>query len=583
MSDVQSTKTPAKKVQAVKTPAAKPSTKTLPANASAKSTPEKSSPAPKPSPSPAAKAAPKQTEAPQAKPHTPSVTQNVRKTSIKEAKKAAAASVAVNVQKQPEPEPLRTKRVSKPSAKITEAMESEAVLAGIPPKKKAKVVGGPVTPKILSPSATVASVGRGGVGRGRGRGAGRGGVGRGRGRGRGGAVSVNIPQDEESMEEEEEEEEDEEKDDEELEDEEMEDEDDEMDVEEQQEEEVKTPKPVQVKNKLASAGPFSKKVSVAVNPPNSLIVTTSKAAISSKMISLASSAKTPVKIVTTTSKISSPASGCAKKVDLPINSPAQKVELPVNSLSSSSSKAPLTVKAPLTGIQLNPIVKKNISQSPSKSKDSAESPKDPATGPASPKGLKRPLAKTQSLVSADPNSAKKIKLVQGKLVSPVSASALDSPVKISTTSTPIKLSKIVSSKEASKSDTNKNEESGTNGVKSSAKMTVIKTMANKGGLAKTPLLGVKKSTPVKGKQASVDMELVPLVCNFKSFVRLLLLFRLLLFCLLLSTVYRNVYFYFKTRLPVTRWVKLSPNFELLVKKVMKFLLSQRLFNNNIFV
>ena len=37
-----------------------------------------------------------------------------------------------------------------------------------------------------------------------------------------------------------------------------------------------------------------------------------------------------------------------------------------------------------------------------------------------------------------------------------------------------------------------------------------------------------------------------------------------------------------TRLPVTRWVKLSLNFELLVKKVMKFLLGQRLFNNNIF-
>ena len=37
-----------------------------------------------------------------------------------------------------------------------------------------------------------------------------------------------------------------------------------------------------------------------------------------------------------------------------------------------------------------------------------------------------------------------------------------------------------------------------------------------------------------------------------------------------------------TRLPVTRWVKLSLNFELLVKRVMKFLLGQRLFNNNIF-
>ena len=32
-----------------------------------------------------------------------------------------------------------------------------------------------------------------------------------------------------------------------------------------------------------------------------------------------------------------------------------------------------------------------------------------------------------------------------------------------------------------------------------------------------------------------------------------------------------------TRLPVTRWIKLRLNFELLVKRVMKFLLSQRLF------
>ena len=39
---------------------------------------------------------------------------------------------------------------------------------------------------------------------------------------------------------------------------------------------------------------------------------------------------------------------------------------------------------------------------------------------------------------------------------------------------------------------------------------------------------------------------------------------------------------FHTRLPVTRWVKLSLNFELLVKTVMKFLLGQRLFNNNFF-
>ena len=39
----------------------------------------------------------------------------------------------------------------------------------------------------------------------------------------------------------------------------------------------------------------------------------------------------------------------------------------------------------------------------------------------------------------------------------------------------------------------------------------------------------------------------------------------------------------RTRLPVTRWVKLSLNFELLVNSVMKFLSGQRLFNNNIFV
>ena len=36
-----------------------------------------------------------------------------------------------------------------------------------------------------------------------------------------------------------------------------------------------------------------------------------------------------------------------------------------------------------------------------------------------------------------------------------------------------------------------------------------------------------------------------------------------------------------TRLPGTSWVKLSLNFELLVKGVMKFLVGQRLFNNNI--
>ena len=38
-----------------------------------------------------------------------------------------------------------------------------------------------------------------------------------------------------------------------------------------------------------------------------------------------------------------------------------------------------------------------------------------------------------------------------------------------------------------------------------------------------------------------------------------------------------------TRLPVTRWVKLSLYFELLVKRVMEILLGQRLFNNNIFL
>ena len=45
---------------------------------------------------------------------------------------------------------------------------------------------------------------------------------------------------------------------------------------------------------------------------------------------------------------------------------------------------------------------------------------------------------------------------------------------------------------------------------------------------------------------------------------------------------KNCEFYYYSRLPVTRWVKLSLNFELLVKGVMKFLLGQRLFNNNIF-
>ena len=46
---------------------------------------------------------------------------------------------------------------------------------------------------------------------------------------------------------------------------------------------------------------------------------------------------------------------------------------------------------------------------------------------------------------------------------------------------------------------------------------------------------------------------------------------------------RRPEFYKYTRLPVTRWVKLSLNFELLRNRVMKFLFGQSLFNNNIFV
>ena len=41
---------------------------------------------------------------------------------------------------------------------------------------------------------------------------------------------------------------------------------------------------------------------------------------------------------------------------------------------------------------------------------------------------------------------------------------------------------------------------------------------------------------------------------------------------------RRPEFYKYTRLPVTRWVKLNLNFELLVNSVMKFLLGQGLFN-----
>ena len=43
-----------------------------------------------------------------------------------------------------------------------------------------------------------------------------------------------------------------------------------------------------------------------------------------------------------------------------------------------------------------------------------------------------------------------------------------------------------------------------------------------------------------------------------------------------------IYIYIYTRLLKTNWVKLSLNFELLVNRVMKFLLGKRLFNNNIF-
>ena len=45
---------------------------------------------------------------------------------------------------------------------------------------------------------------------------------------------------------------------------------------------------------------------------------------------------------------------------------------------------------------------------------------------------------------------------------------------------------------------------------------------------------------------------------------------------------RRPKFYEYTSLPVTRWVKLSLNFELLLNREMKFLLGQRLFNKNIF-
>ena len=41
-------------------------------------------------------------------------------------------------------------------------------------------------------------------------------------------------------------------------------------------------------------------------------------------------------------------------------------------------------------------------------------------------------------------------------------------------------------------------------------------------------------------------------------------------------------FYKYTGLPVTRWVILSLNFELLVKRAMKFLLGQQRLSNNIF-
>ena len=51
---------------------------------------------------------------------------------------------------------------------------------------------------------------------------------------------------------------------------------------------------------------------------------------------------------------------------------------------------------------------------------------------------------------------------------------------------------------------------------------------------------------------------------------------------MISFIYLIAVILYYTRLPVTLWVKLSLNFELLVNRVMKLLLSQRHFNNNIF-
>ena len=99
-------------------------------------------------------------------------------------------------------------------------------------------------------------------------------------------------------------------------------EDENMEVDEPKVKSNKSPaKPVQLKTKPASAGPFSNKVSVAVNPPNSLILTTPKATITSKMIGLSSTAKTPLKLVTSTTKV-------AAAAVLKSNSSEQNIEVP---------------------------------------------------------------------------------------------------------------------------------------------------------------------------------------------------------------------------------------------------------------
>ncbi|KAF2357578.1 hypothetical protein FHG87_011664 [Trinorchestia longiramus] len=105
------------------------------------------------------------------------VTQSVKKTSIKEAKKAVPATKTLVDKK---PEILRTKRVPKPSAKVAEAMEAEAEAEQIvrkpvltPASKAAK----PAPFKTVTSSAGRGGRGRGASGlkdRGRGRGRGRG-------------------------------------------------------------------------------------------------------------------------------------------------------------------------------------------------------------------------------------------------------------------------------------------------------------------------------------------------------------------------------------------------------------------------